>query len=219
MKNIKGVIFDMDGLIFDTEAIYYKVQQETADRLGIPFSKEIYLEYIGVADEEVFVDLHERYASHGKELVQQFIDESWGETHRIFKAGEVELKPGALELLQFLEENQIPRIVASSNVRPIIEVLLEHAQIRDKFQGIVSAEDVQLAKPDPEIFMIARERLGTEAEETLVLEDAHHGVMAAVGAAIPVIMVPDLIPPSEELKEKTEAVFTSLHDVIDYIQA
>ncbi|MGM0215112.1 HAD family hydrolase [Enterococcus sp. AZ109] len=218
MKEIKGVIFDMDGLIFDTEAIYYQAQQKAADNYNIPFDKELYQEYIGIADEEAWVSLHERFAEHGKETVQKFIDDSWGDAHQIFRSGEVDLKPGALELLQFLDEQGIPKVVASSNVRPVIETLLEHAGIRDKFQAIVSAEDVTLAKPDPEIFNIARELLGTSAEQTLVLEDAQHGVMAAISAGIPVIMVPDMIEPEEVLVKQTAAVLPSLHEVINYIQ-
>mgnify|MGYP001049069927 CR=1 FL=1 len=218
MKEIKGVIFDMDGLIFDTEAIYYQAQQQAADQYNIPFDKALYREYIGIADEEAWESLHQRFAEHGKDTVQKFIDDSWGEAHRIFHSGEVDLKPGVRELLQFLEEQEIPRVVASSNVRPVIEILLEHAGIRDKFQAIVSAEDVKLAKPNPEIFNIARAHLGTSAEQTLVLEDAQHGVQAAIGAGIPVIMVPDMIQPAEELAQQTAAVLPSLHEVIDYIQ-
>lgn len=120
--------------------------------------------------------------------------------------------------MQFLEDQEIPKIVASSNVRPVIEILLEHAGIRNQFQEIVSAEDVKLAKPNPEIFNIARQHLGTIAEETLVLEDAQHGVQAAISAGIPVIMVPDMIQPAEELSKQTAAVLSSLHEVIDYIQ-
>lgn len=218
MKEIKGVIFDMDGLLFDSEAIYYQAQQMAADNHGIPFDKDLYREYIGVADEEAWVSMHERFAEHGKETVQKFIDDSWKDAHQTFRSGEVDLKPGVRELLQFLDEQGIPKVVASSNVRPIIEVLLEHAGIRDQFQVIVSAEDVTLAKPDPEIFNIAREHLGTAAEETLVLEDAQHGVMAAVSAGIPVIMVPDMIQPTEELAKQTAAVLPNLFEVITYIQ-
>ncbi|MGG5317222.1 HAD family hydrolase [Enterococcus sp. AZ072] len=218
MKEIKGVIFDMDGLIFDTEAIYYQAQQQAADHYGIPFDKDLYREYIGIADEEAWESLHQRFAEHGRETVQKFIDDSWGDAHKIFHSGEVDLKPGVLELLQFLEDQEIPKIVASSNVRPVIEILLEHAGIRNQFQEIVSAEDVKLAKPNPEIFNIARQHLGTIAEETLVLEDAQHGVQAAISAGIPVIMVPDMIQPAEELSKQTAAVLSSLHEVIDYIQ-
>lgn len=122
-------------------------------------------------------------------------------------------------MLAYLEEKEIPRVVASSNVRPIIEILLEHAGIRDKFSDIISAEDVKFAKPDPEIFVIASNRLGLAPEDCLVLEDSKNGILAAEGAEVPVVMVPDILPPTTELKEKTEAVFSTLHEVIDFLEA
>lgn len=176
MKKFNGVIFDMDGLLFDTETIYYETQQAAADQFGLPFDKNIYARYIGVGDEEVWEDLHKVYAQHGKQTVDAFIEKSWGDAKERFFAGLVDLKPGVIELLDYLEEQKIPKIVASSNVRPVIESLLNHAQIRDYFVDIVSADDVSRAKPDPEIFLKALEKLGTKAAETLVLEDSKNGI-------------------------------------------
>lgn len=218
MKKVKGIIFDMDGLLFDTESIYCEANLVVADKYDIPFTKETYARFIGISDEEVWAELHKMYADHGEETVQKFIDESWGMAHDRFKTGEVDLKPGVHELLAYLEEKEIPRVLASSNVRPVIEILLEHAGIRDKFSDIISAEDVKFAKPDPEIFVIAAERLGMSSEDCLVLEDSKNGILAAEGAGVPVVMVPDIVPPTAELREKTEAVFTSLHDVIEFLE-
>lgn len=219
MKNIKGIIFDMDGLLFDTESIYYEANQMVADKYGLPFTKEIYTRFIGVADEEVWAELHKMFADYGQATVQKFIDESWGMAHDRFKTGKVDLKPGVHELLAYLEEKQLPRVLASSNVRPVIEILLEHAGIRDKFSAIISAEDVKFAKPNPEIFVIAADRLGIQAEDGLVLEDSKNGILAAEGANIPVIMVPDILPPTPDLKEKTAAVLPSLLEVINFLEA
>ncbi|MDT2601508.1 HAD family phosphatase [Enterococcus hulanensis] len=218
MKKVKGIIFDMDGLLFDTESIYCEANLVVADKYDIPFTKDTYARFIGISDEEVWAELHKMYADHGEETVQKFIDESWGMAHDRFKTGEVDLKPGVHELLAYLEEKEIPRVLASSNVRPVIEILLEHAGIRDKFSDIISAEDVKFAKPDPEIFVIAAERLGMSSEDCLVLEDSKNGILAAEGAGVPVVMVPDIVPPTAELREKTEAVFTSLHDVIEFLE-
>lgn len=218
MKKIKGIIFDMDGLLFDTESIYCEANMVVAEKYGIPFTEEVYARFIGISDEEVWEALHKLYAEHGKETVQKFIDESWGMAHARFKTGEVDLKPGVHELLAYLEEKEIPRVLASSNVRPVIEILLERAGIRDKFSDIISAEDVEFAKPDPEIFVIAAERLGIEPADGLVLEDSKNGILAAVGAKVPVVMVPDILPPTAELEEKSAAVLSSLHEVIDYLE-
>lgn len=219
MKKVKGIIFDMDGLLFDTESIYCEANLVVAEKYNLPFTKEIYAKYIGISDEEVWADLHKIFADHGEETVQKFIDESWGMAHDRFKTGEVDLKPGVHELLAYLEDKNIPRVLASSNVRPVIEILLEHAGIRDKFSDIISAEDVKFAKPDPEIFVIAADRLGIDPADGLVLEDSKNGILAAEGAGVPVVMVPDIVPPTADLKEKTEAVLSSLHEVINYLEA
>lgn len=218
MTKFDGIIFDMDGLLFDTEMIYYQSTQKIADQLGFPYSKELYLNFLGVSDEEVQENYHRIFKDYGKEKVTEFIDLSYADTIQEFEKGNVPLKKGAKELLVFLEEQNIPRVVASSNVRPAIELLLENAGIRSYFDTIISAEDVSRAKPDPEIFQKAVAHLQTENHRTLVLEDSEHGVTAAYQAGIPVIMVPDLLEPSEELKSKTLTVVESLYEIPSLIK-
>lgn len=216
--NYKAVIFDMDGLLFDTEIVYYEASQMVADQMGFPYDKELYLKYLGVSDEEVWANYHQIFASFGKNNVQKFINDAYEETIRRFSLGAVQLKPGVIELLDFLEEHRIPKVVASSNQRHIIELLLEKNQLTNYFETIVSAENVKRAKPDPEIFLLAHEYLGTKKQETLVLEDSKNGILAAASAEIPVIMIPDLSAPSEDLQQKTLAVLSSLHEVPGYLK-
>lgn len=216
--NYKAVIFDMDGLLFDTEIVYYEASQMVADQMGFPYDKELYLKYLGVSDEEVWANYHQIFASFWKNNVQKFINDAYEETIRRFSLGAVQLKPGVIELLDFLEEHRIPKVVASSNQRHIIELLLEKNQLTNYFETIVSAENVKRAKPDPEIFLLAHEYLGTKKQETLVLEDSKNGILAAASAEIPVIMIPDLLAPSEDLQQKTLAVLSSLHEVPGYLK-
>lgn len=216
--NYKAVIFDVDGLLFDTEIVYYEASQMVADQMGFPYDKELYLKYLGVSDEEVWANYHQIFASFGKNNVQKFINDAYEETIRRFSLGAVQLKPGVIELLDFLEEHRIPKVVASSNQRHIIELLLEKKQLTNYFETIVSAENVKRAKPDPEIFLLAHEYLGTKKQETLVLEDSKNGILAAASAEIPVIMIPDLLAPSEDLQQKTLAVLSSLHEVPGYLK-
>ncbi|MBO0467119.1 HAD family phosphatase [Enterococcus plantarum] len=218
MKKIDGVIFDMDGLLFDTELIYYQSTQKIADAMNFPYSKEVYLQFLGVSDEEVQENYHRIYKEFGKEKVDEFIQRSYDDTYQVFEAGKVPLKEGVLELLDFLDQQDIPRIVASSNVRPAIELLLDGAGIKDRFSDIVSAEDVTRAKPDPQIFRKALASLGTKADNTLIFEDSFHGVTAADAAGIPVIMVPDLLAPTDEIREKTLEIFESLTQVPAYLK-
>ncbi|WP_165002919.1 MULTISPECIES: HAD family phosphatase [unclassified Enterococcus] len=208
-----AVIFDMDGLLFDTELVYYEASQVVADKMGLPYDKELYLRFLGVSDEEVWANYHRIFADFGKQNVQRFIKDSYQETLDRFSRGAVQMKPGVLELLSFLEDHQIPKVVASSNQRKVIELLLSKNNLLDRFQEIVSAENVQRAKPDPEIFLLAQEKLGIPKPETLILEDSQNGILAASAAQIPVVMVPDLLAPSPELIRKTAGVVSSLHEI------
>lgn len=217
---IKGIIFDMDGLIFDTEMVYCQAAQTTAEKLGIPYTKDTYMDFLGVSDEEVWAGYHEMFdESHGVEVVDQFIRDSFNEGIRLFETGEGKLKPGVWELLKYLDEEKIPRVVASSNMRHVIDILLEKNDLVPEFQTIVSVEDVQRAKPDPEIFEVAQQRLGLPKENLLILEDSNNGILAANGAGIDVLMVPDLLQPDQELRNKTVAVLDSLVEVPAYIEA
>lgn len=218
MNRIKGVIFDMDGLLFDTELICYRSSQKVADIMGFSYSRKLYQKFIGLSDEEIKANYREIYQKHGTEKVAEFIHRVYEETYREFEAGNVPLKEGVLELLDHLEEKKIPRVVASSNVPTTIDLLLKKANIRNYFEEIISCENVSRAKPDPEIFQIALKTLGTEAEKTLILEDSFHGVIAAHSAGIPVIMIPDLLAPTKEITEKTTHVLKSLKEVVPLIK-
>lgn len=215
---VKGVIFDMDGLIFDTEQLYYAGAQKAADKFGIPYDKDLYLDLLGISDEEVIKRYHEMFDhKFGKTQVSDFIAASYENTKMMFASGQAVLKPGVMELLAYLQAAKIDWIIASSNQRKVIDELLFRADLSKHFPKIVSCEDVLRAKPDPAIFLAAQAILGTKKAETLVLEDSQNGVLAAFRANIPVIMIPDLLPPDEVLAAKTRAVLPSLHEVKNYL--
>lgn len=214
MRDVQGIIFDMDGLMFDTETLYYKATQEAADKLGFSYNFATYEEYIGVSDEEVWQAYHEIYDSlFGQQAVNTFINRSFDRAVELFESGAAEVKPGLKELLAYLQEENIKCCVASSNQRRIINILLEKNNLTEEFSHIVSFEDVTKAKPDPEIFEIAADRFDLPKENLLILEDSKNGILAADQAGIDVIMVPDLIKPIPEIKEKTSAVLPSLNEV------
>lgn len=207
----KGIIFDMDGLIFDTEALVYKGNQQAADSLAIAYDKQTYLRYLGISDEEFVEKVHEDFDSeYGFDKIAEFIRQAYENSEAMFAAGLVALKPGVKELLAYLDAQGITRILASSNNREAIGRLLEQADLVAEFPVVVSADDVTRAKPDPEIFLLAAEKLALPKANLLVLEDSKHGVNAAYAAEIPVIMVPDLLGPDEALAAKTAAVLPDL---------
>lgn len=200
-RQIQGIIFDMDGLLFDTEQVYYNATKKVADAMGFPYDKEIFLTYLGVSDEDTERGYHQRYHHFGEAGVAEFIRRSYIESDWQLDQGYAQLKTGARELLAYLDQEGIPRVLASSNNRRTIDKLLQLASL-DGFKGIVSAEDVERAKPDPEIFVRALEILTLPPTTALVLEDSLNGVRAAHQAGIPVIMVPDLLPANEEAQAK-----------------
>ncbi|EOT44833.1 HAD family hydrolase [Enterococcus columbae] len=216
-KNYQAVIFDMDGLLFETEMLYYEANLKAAQDFGMPYDFSTYQQYIGISDEEMFQGYHQTFdATFGQETVDQMIARSYVYIKERFREGRVELKPGAKDLLVRLKQLNIKTALASSNTRYFIDLLLEKAEIAAYFDVVVSAEDVRLAKPDPEIFELAVERLAIPKNQALVLEDSKNGVLAANAAGIDVIMIPDLIAPSEELRTKAIAVYPSLVDIGEY---
>lgn len=214
MKTYQGVIFDLDGLLFDTEKLYYQATQEIADKIGLTYSEAIYHRYIGISDEELWEIYHEMYDPLiGEQAVNDFISTIFNLTVTLFEAGEADLKEGVLELLDFLNEKEIPKMIASSNQRRLIDILLKKNKIMHEFKTVLSFEDVKRAKPDPEIFVKAHQFLEIPKKELLILEDSKNGVLAAHAAGIDVVMIPDLVAPTTDIKEKVVEVFPSLMSV------
>lgn len=218
MKTYQGVIFDLDGLLFDTEKLYYQATQEIADKIGLNYSEEIYHRYIGISDEELWAIYHEMYDPLiGEQAVNDFISTIFNLTIDLFEAGEADLKEGVLELLDYLNEKEMPKMIASSNQRRLIDILLDKNKITHEFETVISFEDVKRAKPDPEIFEKAHQFLAMPKKELLILEDSKNGVLAAHAAGIDVVMIPDLVAPSFEVKEKVVEIFPSLTAIPSFL--
>jgi len=122
------------------------------------------------------------------------------------------------ELLTWSREHQIPCCVASSTRSKFVDEFLTIAGIRGYFSFIIGGDEVTLTKPDPEIFLLACQKAKTEPSDTIVLEDSENGILAAYNGGIPVICIPDLKIPREEILAKAAAVFETANDVIPWIQ-
>lgn len=217
MTSVKTVIFDMDGLMFDTEPIYYKANQKTADYLEMDFSFDTYAQFIGMGDKDYKKMMREIYKD--EELLTDFFAKSNKVLDYLFLNSDIEMKKGLVELLEYLRENNISAVVASSSHRKLVEQLLERLNVKEYFKAIVAGNEVKQAKPDPEIFNKAFKKAGAENKnEALVLEDSKNGVLAAKSADIPVIMIPDLIEADEEVKENTVEIVSDLNEIITYIE-
>ncbi len=216
MNKYKAIIFDMDGLMFDTERLTKKLWKEACKEFGIDVSEEIFFKVIGLKRED------------GRKILEQELGKKfdYDEVRKVkdnlyFKYLEqngTPIKKGLLELISFLEKNNIPKAIASSTSRNFIHVLLEKANILEHFPIIVAGDEIIKGKPNPDIFLKASEKLKVEQSKCLVLEDSNAGIKAANSAKMDVIMIPDLLEPNEENKKIILKKCNSLLDVIEYLK-
>ena len=212
-----AVIFDLDGLLADTEIISLKVYQELLEDFGIPFTEETYSrEYSGHREEENvqrFLDTYDLPWNFDQTLEKVYELEA-----RILVKG-VNLKKGAKNLLAFLQREGIPIALATSSVESRARMILDSNGILSLFDHLVFAKDVKRSKPYPDIFLKACRDLNVLPENCLVLEDSEAGIEAAYRAGIPVICIPDLKIPAQSFLNKTEQVFQDLDAVRDYLES
>ncbi|MBQ4308779.1 MAG: HAD family phosphatase [Lachnospiraceae bacterium] len=209
-----GVIFDLDGVIIDSEGAVLRCWDAAMERLGLPLPegfRETCLSVIGSNRERTREVFLERY---GPDLPYDRISQEKIRAYRdLYGSAGVPLKPGVRELLSVLEEEGIPAAVASSTPTEIVREELAAEDILRFFRTVVGGDQVSRSKPAPDIFLRAAELLGVAPERALVLEDSYNGVRAAHAGGIPVIMVPDLLPATDEMYGKAAAVLGSLDDV------
>ncbi|MBD5083799.1 MAG: HAD family phosphatase [Clostridiales bacterium] len=212
---IKAVIFDLDGLLVDTELIAYQIYKDILEKYGYQFTKEEYSQnYSGKSMTVNVPHVIETYQLPW--TVEKGLEEVLRAEERLLTYG-VELKPGARELLAFLKENQYKIAMASSSIRDRALNILRENGIVDYFGQFVFGKEVEKGKPYPDIFLKACEKLGERPENCLVLEDSEAGIQAANAAGIPVICVPDMKRPSQQLLDRATAVLDSLDQVIPYL--
>lgn len=218
MRKISAVIFDMDGLMLDTEKVYFKINRETASELGyVDFTADFYKQFIGCGDDKYREGIFEAFKND--ELAERFLKLSNERLEEAFLDKEIDKKPGLIELLEYLQAEGITAIVASSTNRYLVDAILERTSIRKYFADVVGGDEVKAAKPAPDIFLKAAEYADCPKEAMIILEDSLNGVRAAYTAGIDVIMIPDILEPNDEAKEKAFAIFDDLHEVIDYLES
>lgn len=210
------VIFDMDGVVFDSEKVYYTANKMAAEDLGMEYSMEYYRQFIGAGNDEMVLSMIQDFGDEN--LIKNFMQRSYSLIDPLVAAGKMELKKGFLELSSYLRASRVPYVLASSNDRQQIELYLQAVQLDLGFELIVSADDVHQAKPSPEIFNQAWQKAGQPVkQQTLVIEDSHNGILAANRAKLPVAMVPDLIEPTKYDSENTLGVFKDLTEIKKFL--
>ncbi len=212
-----AVIFDMDGLMFDSERLVLLTWTRAMADFGYQASEEIFQRSVGQTMERTNQVLREEYGADFllDETNQRTSEYYW---QAIDQQG-APLKPGLLALLDYLDEQGIARAVASSSDRRNIDKMLTAAGLSTGFTATVAGDEVQNGKPAPDIFLRAASLLNVTPDRCLVLEDSEAGARAAVAAGIPCIIVPDLRPPSPEVASLAAAVLPDLHAVCDWLAA
>jgi beta-phosphoglucomutase-like phosphatase (HAD superfamily) len=205
-----AVVFDMDGLLFDTETLSQEAIVLAAAEGGQNVAPDVFTRTIGLP----WAPCRALLLSHFGESfpVDQF-REAWVRHFWVIAETRLELKPGALELLDTLDEFRIPRAIATSSSRLPVERHLSVYSLRGRFKEIVGRGDYEQGKPAPDPFLIAAERLGVKPALCLALEDSHNGVRSAWAAGMMTVMVPDLLEPTDELRNLCAFVACDLHEV------
>ncbi len=215
MEHIPSVIFDMDGVILDTERTIIESWKIVAARHDIPDIEDTCVKCLGTTWEITQAIFYERY---GKEFpLMAYEDEMHAGFWDLCAETGIPVKPGAEEILKWLNEAGIPVALASSTRKEVVLKELTDAGLAGYFREFVCGDMVTRSKPDPEIFLKAAEALKTEPRDCFVIEDSFNGVRAGHSALMRVLMVPDILQPTEEIRSLTEAVLPSLKDARTYI--
>lgn len=211
----KAVVFDMDGVIFDSERAVMQCWKEVASRHNIPDIEKAILACTGttmVRTREIMLNLY------GADFpYDEYAMESSAIFHSRYDGGRLPMKPGVKELLTFLKEHNKKIALASSTRQQVVTDELRDAGIIEYFDRIICGDMVSRSKPAPDIFLKACEALNISPSDSYAIEDSYNGIRAAHAGGLHPIMVPDLLPADEEMQSLAEIVLPSLTSVMEYL--
>ncbi len=212
---MKAVLFDMDGVIFDSERAVLGVWREIAAQYGLEGIDAVFVRCVGVnlrRTREIFLEAYPGldFEDFDRRVRARFLS--------LYDKGRLPVKPGAREILAALRERGIRLALASSTRTEAVRRELGEADLLGFFDTVVGGDMVTRSKPDPEIFLTAAALLGAEPAQSFVIEDSFNGIRAARAGGFRPVMVPDMLPPDAEMKAKAEVILKDLFEAERYIQ-
>ena len=215
--NIKAVLFDMDGLMVDTESLATEAFIHSAKKQGYDMTKEETLMVLGFTTKSIH-EFWENYFKNSDVSGKQLVDDHYKYIENVLFTTGPKKMPYIEELLKYLKENNYKVAVASSSNMNHIINNMEKTGLKKYIDEFASGAEVKNGKPAPDVFLLAAERLGVEPKKCLVLEDSKAGVIAGSSAGAKVIMVPDMFKPDDECKEKAYKIVNNLGEVINMLE-
>lgn len=207
----KAVVFDMDGVIFDSEKLVIVCWQEIAKKYNIEGIEAQCRKCLGLNREAAKQNMLEHYGQNFPyDAYKQEMSDLY---HSRYDGGRLPMKPGVVELLEYLKKKNKKIALASSTRSEVVIAELRDAGILQYFDKVICGDMVQRSKPEPDIFIKACKELAVEPEEAYAVEDSYNGIRAAHRARLMPIMVPDLASPTEEMERLTVGILPSLQEV------
>ncbi|MBZ4667344.1 MAG: hypothetical protein PWP07_865 [Epulopiscium sp.] len=212
---MKAFIFDMDGVIIDSQPIHFEVDTMILKDMGVDIDQKELEKYAGRANEDIWSTLKEKY--NLKPTVPEIIDRLVSKKVQIFRESDIGPIDGIIDLLKALHEAKIPMAVASSSPIELIETVMEKFNIRHYFSYIISGDEVHKSKPDPDIYLTAAQKIHVEPKDCVVLEDSKNGVLAAKAAGMKCIGFHNPNSGDQDLSN-ADVIVESIREVIQMIK-
>ncbi len=207
---VKAAIFDMDGLLIDSERIIMQACIQAAKEIGIHYTQTEFVNLIGRSSADSSRIMAEQLGGlENLSRVGERVDVILAQHNHVFP-----LKPGANSLLEHYKQHNIACSVASSSSHQHIQHRLSHVNVLSYFTHTTSGQEVSKGKPNPDIYLLAIEKLGLSPEDCIAFEDSEQGARAAIAAGLKVVVVPDLKQPSEFVKVNSFRVIDSLNQAL-----
>lgn len=214
---IKAIIFDMDGLMIDSERVTFECYQERLKNMNLTMDEEFYKTLLGKPIKGIYQRFYDVYGNDFP--IQNVIQDVHQLMAERFETEGVPVKKGLVELLHYLKDNNYKTIVATSSNRDRVDKILAQAKITEFFDDSICGDEVTKGKPNPEVFLKSCQKLGVNVDEAIVLEDSEAGIQASYDANIKVICIPDMKYPEKQYEEKTFKILKDLTEVTVYLKS